>query len=439
MPLPYQKSCKIVARASESSSTRSISRRIPTTWQSQPGKRRRPTGNAARLAAASAELFGSAGRISAPSAAPAGVACTSHASRCRSLPDRLPRCSRRRQVAASSGLRIRRRPPWPGRHGTCLADHLGRPAASGRAVSGRRLLRVCLGTTGHTLVARRHAANTSYCYFPMPFDKSAKIELVSERAEGPPGGTSGGSNHGARAPAGRRRVRFHAVWRRENPTTKGQPFTFVDCEGRGHLVGCFLQAQGMVSGETPFFEGDDETTIDGETDHPRDRLRGLLQRWLVRRAGSLGEEPVVSAEWLPGLSEAAGTQWRLSSDARRRVCVSQEHSPDDRTCADRQRPGRGLRGSDVSVSRPSRPPWPVRYRRWPNARWSTRHASSSNRPGPCPIRSFTFRDATLTKMDEDIDGKKTSFLRMQIGSQRLVRRTVYRLRMRLAGRRANTV
>ena len=28
--------------------------------------------------------------------------------------------------------------------------------------------------------------NVSYCYFPMPFDKSAKIELVSERADGPP-------------------------------------------------------------------------------------------------------------------------------------------------------------------------------------------------------------------------------------------------------------
>ena len=55
------------------------------------------------------------------------------------------------------------------------------------------------------------------------------------------------------------------MWRRENPTTKGQPFTFVAGEGQGHLVGCFLQAQGMVSGETPFFEGDDETTLDGET------------------------------------------------------------------------------------------------------------------------------------------------------------------------------
>ena len=33
-----------------------------------------------------------------------------------------------------------------------------------------------------------------------------------------------------------------------------------------------------------------------------------------------------------------------------------------------------------------------------------------------PIRAFTFRNATLTKMDEDVDGKRTSFLRMQSGA-----------------------
>ncbi len=29
------------------------------------------------------------------------------------------------------------------------------------------------------------AADVDYCYFPMPFDTSAKIELVSERTDGP--------------------------------------------------------------------------------------------------------------------------------------------------------------------------------------------------------------------------------------------------------------
>jgi hypothetical protein len=58
--------------------------------------------------------------------------------------------------------------------------------------------------------------------------------------------------------------KFYAIWRRENPTEKGKPFNFVTTEGRGHLVGVTLQAQGSVPGITPFFEGDDQATLDGE-------------------------------------------------------------------------------------------------------------------------------------------------------------------------------
>ena len=42
------------------------------------------------------------------------------------------------------------------------------------------------------------------------------------------------------------------------------PFTFIKTKGRGHLVGVIQQSQGFVSGVTPFFEGDDQTTIDNE-------------------------------------------------------------------------------------------------------------------------------------------------------------------------------
>jgi len=58
--------------------------------------------------------------------------------------------------------------------------------------------------------------------------------------------------------------KFYTIWRRENPTQEGQPYTFGELSGRGHLVGVVLQAQGRESGKTLFFEGDDETTIDGE-------------------------------------------------------------------------------------------------------------------------------------------------------------------------------
>ncbi len=107
------------------------------------------------------------------------------------------------------------------------------------------------------------ADGVNYCYFPMPFDKSARIELLSEKrldkeieieAEVLFVPVARRENEG----------RFYAIWRRENPTTKGKPFTFIETRGQGHLVGFIQQSQGFESGDTTFFEGDDQTTIDGD-------------------------------------------------------------------------------------------------------------------------------------------------------------------------------
>ena len=105
-------------------------------------------------------------------------------------------------------------------------------------------------------------AREAYCYFPMPFDRGVKIEVVSER---PAGTTLDLEAEVAVAPVPRQanEGRFGAQWRRENPTQQGVPFTFIDIRGRGHLVGFVLQSQGVESGQTLFFEGDDATTIDG--------------------------------------------------------------------------------------------------------------------------------------------------------------------------------
>lgn len=111
-----------------------------------------------------------------------------------------------------------------------------------------------LGTSG----------DTDYIYLPMPFDKSVKIELASEK-------TSGAIDVNAEirfTDESRRKDegKLYAVWRRENLTTEGKPYTFLETNGRGHLVGVILQAQGTEPGAIPeFFEGDDETTIDRET------------------------------------------------------------------------------------------------------------------------------------------------------------------------------
>lgn len=107
------------------------------------------------------------------------------------------------------------------------------------------------------------ADGACYSYFPMPFDRSARIEIVSERRAGPPVPIQA---EVAFSPVPRRadEGEFYAVWRRENPTRAGVPFTFIDTAGHGHVVGVVLQAQGTESGNTLFFEGDDQATIDGE-------------------------------------------------------------------------------------------------------------------------------------------------------------------------------
>lgn len=107
-----------------------------------------------------------------------------------------------------------------------------------------------------------------YCYFPMPYDRSAKLELVYRH---PAKGRSADQLNleatvywipEKRDPA--TEGRFYAQWNRENPTLPGQPFTMLKASGRGHFVGVNLQAQGLRPGITSFFEGDDSTVVDGE-------------------------------------------------------------------------------------------------------------------------------------------------------------------------------
>ena len=101
----------------------------------------------------------------------------------------------------------------------------------------------------------------AYLRFPMPYARAAHIELVSRRDE-----AVTLQSEICISPVGRRPDEgwFHAQWRRENPTTDGKPFTFVDTAGRGHLVGITLQCQGAEPGNTFYFEGDEVAMLDGE-------------------------------------------------------------------------------------------------------------------------------------------------------------------------------
>jgi hypothetical protein len=108
----------------------------------------------------------------------------------------------------------------------------------------------------------------NYSYFPMPFDKSAKIELVYRKAGINNGITRADFTINVYFIPQKRDVanegKFYTYWVRNNPVPEGLPHTMLDIQGKGHLVGNVLQAQGLKEGMTVFFEGDDSTVVDGE-------------------------------------------------------------------------------------------------------------------------------------------------------------------------------
>jgi hypothetical protein len=106
--------------------------------------------------------------------------------------------------------------------------------------------------------------NKAYCYFPMPFDKSAKIELV-ERKGSPaaPVEVKATIWYSTEKRHTGREGKFYAAWKKITKEQAGKPHIFADITGKGHYVGTLLQAQGLKAGMTIFFEGDDSTSIDG--------------------------------------------------------------------------------------------------------------------------------------------------------------------------------
>ncbi|MEO8110764.1 MAG: glycoside hydrolase family 172 protein [Ginsengibacter sp.] len=135
------------------------------------------------------------------------------------------------------------------------------------------------------------AENTSYCYFPMPFDSRAKIELIYRPSENEKAAETLRIVADVYVSDEKRNKekegKFYAYWNKEANCPLGKPFEFLKGNGKGHYVATILQAQGRNPGMTLFFEGDDVTYIDGQmTMHgtgSEDYFNGgwyaLLDRW----------------------------------------------------------------------------------------------------------------------------------------------------------------
>jgi hypothetical protein len=129
------------------------------------------------------------------------------------------------------------------------------------------------------------------CYFQMPFAASARIEVENQSATSMDCFYYYVDYETYDQPLPEDTLRFHAQWRRENPTKSirdkevhergywsfmGEPnldgrenYVILEAQGRGHFVGCNLSVDNfdpLPSGEATWWgEGDDMFHIDGET------------------------------------------------------------------------------------------------------------------------------------------------------------------------------
>ncbi len=113
----------------------------------------------------------------------------------------------------------------------------------------------------HTALMQGMTSGGFHSYWPMPYSDGAHLELLNlgktpishlyyniqyqETEEVAP-------------------TRFHAQWRRENPTKIDENYLILDAEGEGHFMGCLMSMQSYVKGSLVFLEGDEMIYIDGE-------------------------------------------------------------------------------------------------------------------------------------------------------------------------------
>ena len=141
-----------------------------------------------------------------------------------------------------------------------------------------------------SFLAGQSSSGINYCYLPMPFKKKASLKMVYEKRED------------AIQPKVELRTKvyyasiprnpelegcLYTVWRREIMPKDNEPYLFADLKDKGHYIGTIHLAQGLLSGMTQFFEGDDSTYVDGKMhmhgtgseDYYNGGWYALLDRW----------------------------------------------------------------------------------------------------------------------------------------------------------------
>jgi hypothetical protein len=102
-----------------------------------------------------------------------------------------------------------------------------------------------------------------YCYFPMPFNTSARIEVVNETGQEINSFYYHIDYQQYAHPLGPDVAYFHATWHREPRTNPLHSYTVLEANGRGHFVGLMMSMQ-SYNNDMQYLEGDEFVYVDGE-------------------------------------------------------------------------------------------------------------------------------------------------------------------------------
>jgi hypothetical protein len=105
-----------------------------------------------------------------------------------------------------------------------------------------------------------------YSYFPMPFNKSAKVEIVNETDRDINSFYYHIDYQKLEKPLTKDVAYFHSWWHRDVKTNPKENYLILDAAGQGHFVGTNMSMQGY-DGNLWYLEGDEMVYVDGEK-HP---------------------------------------------------------------------------------------------------------------------------------------------------------------------------
>jgi hypothetical protein len=152
------------------------------------------------------------------------------------------------------------------------------------------------------------------CFFPMPFENNARIEIVNETGQEIPAFYYQVEYQKLEKPISKEVAYFHAFWHRNIRTNYDTNYIILNIKGRGHLIGVNLNVQ-SYEGNLDFLEGDEEIFVDGEK---RPSIQGT------------GTEDYFSGGWYFNKGEYAApySGLILKDDSLGRIAAYRFHVPD---------------------------------------------------------------------------------------------------------------